>query len=105
MNKTQFVKAVAAESGQTVAATADVVDAVMEMIAVCMEHDEKIVLPGFGSFSVQERAARTTRNPRTGKPLKVAACRVVKFRAGSKLREQAAKLAKDKKAKAAKAKK
>lgn len=105
MNKTQFVKAVAAESGQTVADAARVVDAVMEMIAVCMEHDERVVLPGFGTFSVQERAARTMRNPRTGEPVKVAACQVVKFRAGSKLRAQAAKLAKDKKAKSSKTKK
>lgn len=88
MNKTQFAKAVAAESGETAASTVRVM---MKVIGVCMAHDERIVLPGFGSFYTQERPARTMRNPQTGKPLKVAARKTVKFRVGAKLREQTSK--------------
>ena len=91
MNKTQFAKAVAAESGETAASTVRVMDAMMKVIGVCMAHDERIVLPGFGSFYTQERPARTMRNPQTGKPLKVAARKTVKFRVGAKLREQTSK--------------
>ena len=40
---------------------------------------------GFGSFSVAKRAARTGRNPQNGKPIKIAAKKVVKFRAGADL--------------------
>ena len=90
MNKTQFAKAVAAESGETAASTVRVMDAMMKVIGVCMAHDERIVLPGFGSFYTQERPARTMRN-QTGKPLKVAARKTVKFRVGAKLREQTSK--------------
>ena len=86
MNKTQFAKAVAAESGETAASTVRVMDAMMKVIGVCMAHDERIVLPGFGSFYTQERPARTMR-----KPLKVAARKTVKFRVGAKLREQTSK--------------
>ena len=57
MNKTQFAKAVAAESGETAASTVRVMDAMMKVIGVCMAHDERIVLPGFGSFYTQERPA------------------------------------------------
>ena len=53
MNKTQFAKAVAAESGETAASTVRVMDAMMKVIGVCMAHDERIVLPGFGSFYTQ----------------------------------------------------
>lgn len=91
MNKTQFAKAVAAESGETTASTVRVMDAMMKVIGVCMAQDERVVLPGFGSFYTQERPARTMRNPQTGKPLKVAARKTVKFRVSAKLREQTSK--------------
>jgi len=42
-------------------------------------------LVGFGSFSVSKRAARTGRNPQTGKAIKIAAKKVVKFKAGAEL--------------------
>lgn len=91
MNKKQFVKAVAAESGETMANTARLLDAMMTVISVCMENDERIVLPGFGTFHTQVRSARTMRNFQTGTPLKVEARKIVRFRAGSKLREQVSK--------------
>jgi len=46
----------------------------------------KISLVGFGTFSASKRAARTGRNPQTGKPLKIAAKRVGKFSAGKALK-------------------
>ncbi|MDA8161068.1 MAG: HU family DNA-binding protein, partial [Desulfobacteraceae bacterium] len=42
-------------------------------------------LVGFGTFSVAERAAREGRNPQSGKAIKIAAKKVVKFKVGSKL--------------------
>jgi len=42
-------------------------------------------LVGFGSFSVATRAARTGRNPQTGQELKIAAKKVIKFKAGNEL--------------------
>jgi DNA-binding protein HU-beta len=44
-------------------------------------------LIGFGTFSVAKRAARTGRNPQTGKPLKIAASKSVKFSVGKKLKD------------------
>jgi len=40
---------------------------------------------GFGSFGISNRAARTGRNPQTGKEIKIAAKKVVKFKAGADL--------------------
>ena len=46
---------------------------------------DAVTLVGFGTFSVAERAARTGRNPQTGKPLQIAAKKVAKFKAGKGL--------------------
>ena len=46
---------------------------------------ERITLVGFGTFSVNERNARNGRNPRTGAKIKIAAKKVVRFKAGAEL--------------------
>ncbi|MBF4806215.1 MAG: HU family DNA-binding protein, partial [Pseudoleptotrichia goodfellowii] len=46
---------------------------------------------GWGTFGVQKRAARTGRNPQTGKEIKIAAKKVVKFKVGKKLADKVAK--------------
>jgi DNA-binding protein HU-beta len=43
-------------------------------------------LTGFGTFSVAKRRARTGRNPKTGKEIKIPAMRVAKFKAGNLLK-------------------
>lgn len=49
---------------------------------------EEITFLGFGKFEVVERAARTCRNPQTGKEMKVEAKKAVKFKAGKTLSEK-----------------
>ena len=63
------------------------IDAALVAIKDALSQGEKVQLIGFGSFSVAERFARTGRNPRTGKPLKIPAKKVPKFVAGKALRE------------------
>ena len=48
----------------------------------------KIQLVGFGTFDVKSRAARTGRNPQTGKSVKIAACKAPAFKAGKALKDQ-----------------
>ena len=47
----------------------------------------RVSLVGFGSFSVSARAARDGRNPQTGATIKIPARKVVKFKAGSELKD------------------
>ncbi|MDI5405224.1 HU family DNA-binding protein, partial [Salmonella enterica subsp. enterica serovar Lubbock] len=42
---------------------------------------DDVALVGFGTFAVKERAARTGRNPQTGKEITIAAAKVPSFRA------------------------
>ena len=48
---------------------------------------EKIQLVGFGTFEVSERAARTGRNPQSGKEMKIPASKAPKFKAGKALKD------------------
>ena len=52
---------------------------------------DKVTLVGFGTFESRKRAARTGRNPQTGKEIKIAAKTVPAFSAGKKFKEAVAK--------------
>ena len=45
------------------------------------------VLPGIGKFTVTKRAARPGRNPKTGEAIKIAARKVITFKAAKELRD------------------
>lgn len=85
MNKTELVKAVAAGSGLSLTDAAKAVGAAIEAITKSMQAGEPVVIPGFGSFTVRERAARSGRNPRTGAVITIAARKVTCFRPGKGL--------------------
>ena len=85
MNKTELVRSVAAGSGLSLADAARAVGAVIETITESMQAGEPVVIPGFGSFAVRERAARSGRNPRTGEVMTIAARKRVHFNPGKGL--------------------
>jgi DNA-binding protein HU-beta len=60
-------------------------DAFLGSVAATLKKGEKIALVGFGTFSVVKKAARTGINPATKKPIKIAAKKAVKFKAGAGL--------------------
>ena len=49
---------------------------------------QRIEIRGFGSFDVNERPARTGRNPKTGERVQVPAKKVPHFKPGKELRER-----------------
>jgi DNA-binding protein HU-beta len=85
MNKTQLVDAIAAETGLTKADSKKAVDAFVKATTEALKSGDKVALVGFGTFGVSERSARTGRNPQTGAELKIAAKKIVRFKAGSEL--------------------
>lgn len=87
MNKSQLIDAIASEANFTKADAKRAVDAFVESMTSGLKEDEKITLVGFGSWSVNERAARKGRNPQTGEVIDIAAKKVVKFKAGKGLSE------------------
>jgi DNA-binding protein HU-beta len=91
MNKTELVAAVAAKAGIEKKAADKAVNAVIDSIADGLVKDGKVQLIGFGTFEVKKRKAKTARNPQTGEKVKVKATKVPTFKAGSALKEKAAK--------------
>ena len=85
MNKAQLIDAMAAGAGLTKADAKKALDAFVSATSDALKCGDRVTLIGFGSFSVSERSARTGRNPQTGKEIKIAAKKVVKFKAGAEL--------------------
>lgn len=86
MNKTELVDAMAEKAQLTKVDAKKALDAFIDVVAETLKKD-KISLVGFGSFGVAERAARTGRNPQTGKEITIEAKKIVKFKAGSILND------------------
>ena len=88
MNKAELVDAIAGKTDLTKAASKKALDAFIAATSEALKNGERVALVGFGSFSVVERSARTGRNPQTGKEIKIAAKKVVKFAPGAELKDQ-----------------
>jgi DNA-binding protein HU-beta len=87
MNKTDLIDAIAAKADLSKKDAEAALKATIESIEEALKKDEKVVLVGFGTFSVKERAARTGRNPSTGKTIKIAASKAPAFKAGKELKD------------------
>jgi DNA-binding protein HU-beta len=85
MNKAELIEAIANGSKLTKADSGRALDSAIEAISKALKKGDRLSLVGFGSFSVAKRAARLGRNPQTGKEIKIAAKKVVKFKAGTEL--------------------
>ena len=83
MNKSQLVDAIARNAKITKVDAKKALDAFIEVTGETLRSGDKIVLVGFGSFSVAKKPERTGRNPRTGAAIRIAPRTVVKFRAGA----------------------
>ena len=83
MNKSELIEIVAKEADLSKAAAASALDAVTTAIVKAVSKGDTVTLIGFGTFKSSKRAARTGRNPQTGKELKIAATTVPRFTAGA----------------------
>jgi len=87
VNKSELIEAIAASADISKAAASRALDAMIDSVTDSLKKGDSVALVGFGTFSVKERAARTGRNPQTGKPIKIAAAKVPGFKAGKALKD------------------
>lgn len=66
---------------------AEAFEAVFDSIVASLRAGEGAKVPGFGSFSLSERAARKGRNPATGESINIKASKTVRFKVGKELKE------------------
>lgn len=87
MNKTELIDAVAEGTDISKAAAARAVDTVIEKITQALKQGEQVVIVGFGTFAVKDRAARKGRNPQTGATIDIPASKIPGFKAGKALKD------------------
>ncbi|PKM90071.1 MAG: integration host factor subunit alpha [Firmicutes bacterium HGW-Firmicutes-12] len=87
MNKTELISAVAEKAEMTKKDAEKAVNAVLASIEGALASNDKVQLVGFGTFEVRQRAARTGRNPQTGKEIKIDATKVPAFKPGKALKD------------------
>lgn len=87
MNKTELVAAIAEKAELSKKDAEKALKAFNETVAETLQNGDKIQLVGFGTFEVAERAARTGKNPQTGKEIKIPASKAPKFKAGKALKD------------------
>ena len=87
MNKTELVAAIAEAAELSKKDAEKALKAFTDVVADELKKGEKVQLVGFGTFEVSERAARTGRNPQTGKEMTIPASKAPKFKAGKALKD------------------
>jgi len=85
MNKSELVAAIADNASITKAEASRALQSLLDNVTNSLSKGESVVLTGFGTFSVSNRAARTGRNPSTGKAIEIPAKTVAKFKPGKGL--------------------
>jgi DNA-binding protein HU-beta len=88
MTKAELIGVIAEKASVTKAAAGMALEAYTEAVAKELKKSGKLGLVGFGTFSVVKRKAREGRNPQTGKTIKIAAKKVIKFKAGKALADK-----------------
>ena len=87
MTKADLIEVVAKKVNLTNKAARESVAAVFGGISDTLKKGEKVVITGFGTFSVRSRAARRGRNPQTGAPIDIPARKTPGFTAGKALKK------------------
>lgn len=87
MNKTELIAAMADQAEISRKDAEKALKAFVDVVSDELKKDGKVQLVGFGTFEISERKARDGRNPQNGKPMKIAASKAPKFKAGKALKD------------------
>lgn len=87
MTKTQFTGFLAEKHGFTVPYAEKILNAFLDSIEDALFRDGHLQLRGLGVFEVRDVPEKQCRNPATGEPVTVPACRAVRFRPGKAIRD------------------
>ena len=85
MNKSQLINAVAEQANLTKNDVKKAIDVFFDIAEQKLQQGDKIVISGFGVFSVAQVSERVGRNPRTGEQVRIPARRSVRFRSSMEI--------------------
>ena len=83
VNFSDMVAAVATRTGKTKAIVKEILEANSEITRELVKDGNEVVLHKIGKFCPKEKAARTSRNPKTGEPVQVPAKIGLKFKSNN----------------------
>ena len=88
MNKTEFLRAIANETGATLKDTTAFYNAFVETVRNAMAKNDKVALVGFGTFVAKHKNASVRPNPqKPGETINVAACEVPALKFGKSFKD------------------
>jgi DNA-binding protein HU-beta len=87
MNKSELIEALAEATDTTKSSAGRSIEALVDIITAMAKEGDSLALPGFGTFSVKERAARAGRNPQTGEAIQIKASRALSFKQGKAVKD------------------
>jgi DNA-binding protein HU-beta len=87
VNKQELIENIATSADITKASAGRALDSMIQSITGSLKNGDSVVLVGFGTFSVRDRAARVGRNPQTGEEIQIKAAKVPAFKAGKALKD------------------
>ena len=80
MTKGDLIDSVAKSAKISKRTAGEAVDATFDNIAKAIKKSKRFQVPGFGTFTLRSRKARTGRNPQTGAVINIKASRTVGFK-------------------------
>ena len=87
MTKRELIEIVAKKANLTNKAAREAIQAFINSIRDSLKRGEKIVITGFGTFSVRKRVERVGRNPKTGEKITISARKAPGFTPGKTLKK------------------
>ncbi|HSW88873.1 MAG TPA: HU family DNA-binding protein [Candidatus Saccharimonadales bacterium] len=87
MTKKDLIDIVSKKANLTNKASREAVQVFLNTIRDSLKRGEKVVITGFGTFSVRKRASRPGRNPKTGEKITLAARKAPGFTPGKTLKK------------------
>lgn len=90
MTKAELIDTVwnskAVKTDITKKACAEVIDATFDVMSRTIKKEKRFSYPGFGTWTVRRRKARTGRNPQTGAKIQIKASKTVGFKPAATLK-------------------
>jgi DNA-binding protein HU-beta len=91
MNKSELVQMLSNRTKMSKADASRAVEALFNpddgIIPATLRDGDRVQITGFGTFETRERKARTGRNPRTGKEIRIGPTTSASFRPGKALKD------------------
>lgn len=88
--KADFVTQLRESLGADLSAKAanDLMDNFVTILSESIKKNDRFTVPGFGTFNVKKRKARTGRNPQTGDKIRIKASKTITFKPTPKLKNK-----------------